>query len=709
MIVKRLLLAPVILLAAWMIAAFGVVNRYNQTHRAEQLTLGSIGEPDDLNPIVSQSQSSADVEQFIFNGLLKYDEHINVVGDLAQTYRLSQDSIAFFADESRAAAALEKLNAGGARWPEMKLASCTRRGDKVVLHFEDPNANVAGTTYEKALFEILDRNTLLPVTAVTITHDGEAKLPNGRPADTEGVKQAMSALAEGLKTVRIHEVAPINDSMLGVSLIGDAKAFKEKLPEILKGQTGPAGEVLDSLDQALLNEPIITFKLRSDARWQDGRPVTSADAAFTYRSLIDPQYRSPRGSDYWPVKDVQAPDPATFVVRYRYPYSECVNSWQMPLLPRHILEGRNAQWWADHYNETPVGTGPFRIVQWKRNEFIRLEANDDYFEGKPNLPAVVYRILPDPFVNQIAFDAKEFDTNYLLPYQVKRYEQDRNFTTFRRWGLGYLYVGWNLRRPLLADRQVRIALAHAVDVDRIIKYVYRGYARAANGTFPFQMWYANKTLQPFAHDPELAKTMLAQAGWRPGPDGILQKDGKKFEFTLITNNGNTLRAAIQMLIQDDLRKIGIKVNTATYEWAVFIKNYLTPRQFDACLLAWNVGYSYDQFQLWHSSQIQDPGLNNSSYKNPEADELLVKIRTTFDHDEIARLCGRLQKVIYDDQPYLFLCYNEGTDAMYRGKYVVRRPDARGGWIAEPVRNTDIGYAYYMSWWAPASAAPRLAP
>jgi peptide/nickel transport system substrate-binding protein len=310
----------------------------------------------------------------------------------------------------------------------------------------------------------------------------------------------------------------------------------------------------------------------------------------------------------------------------------------------------------------------------------------------------------------VAFDAREFDENGLLPYQVARYEHDKDFQVFTRWGLGYDYIGWNLRSPLFADKTVRVALAHAVNVKAIIDYVYRGYARQANGTFPFQLWFANKDLPPLSYDPDLARKMLAEAGWKDvDGDGVLEKDGREFAFTLITNNGNTLRSAIQLLVQADLRKVGIRVEIASYEWAVFIKNYIDARQFDACVLGWNMGYSFDQYQIWHSSQAAPPGLNFASYRSAEADALLARIRTTFDRKEIARLCGRLQQVIYDDQPYLFLSFPQGVAALYRGKYVVRRPDGNGGWIVEPVRNTDIGFTYYEPWWAPHSIAPRLEP
>ncbi len=711
--VRRLLIAPLLILTGWLVMAFFVVRTLNVGHRKSQLTFGTIGEPDVLNPIISQTTSAGEVEGFVFNGLIKRDENLNLVGDLAREFRLTQDSTAFFADEAAAASAYARLEATRSEWPKMGLASCRLEGDRLVLHFEDPaGGDVAGTSYEAVLFRILRRESLVPVSVVTITYDPSASLADGTTADFEGLRRKLEGAGGPGKAFRIHEVLPLTEGVLSVSVLGDTQAFRNALPEILAGEKpdAPAGEVFDFIDQALLNEPVITFRLHEGIRWHDGEPLSSADAAFTFHSIMDPRYRSPRSSDFWPVKRVETPDPLTFVVVYRVPYSECVSSWGMSLIPRHILYGKDPQWWADNYDDQPIGTGPFRLAEWKRNEYVRLEESPGYFEGRPNLPAVVYRILPDPFVNQVAFDARGFDTNTLLPFQVDRYRNDEEFRVFQRWGQGYVHIGWNLRKPMFSDRRVRVALAHAIDIDRIIKYVYRGLARPCNGTFPEQMWFANKTLKPFPHDPEKARRMLAEAGWADTDgDGWLDKDGSRFEFTLITNHGNSLRAAIQLLVQDDLKKIGIKVNTAVYEWAVFIKNYINSRDFDACVLGWYLGYSYDLFQLWHSSQIPPPGLNQCAYSNPEVDELLLRIRTTFDRKEIARLCSRLQEVIYLDQPYLFIATAFGSSAIYRDMYVVRRPDGNGGWIVEPIRSTDAGYGIYANWWAPRKIAPQLTP
>ncbi|MCE5327102.1 MAG: ABC transporter substrate-binding protein [Planctomycetaceae bacterium] len=732
MLVRKLLLVPLVVIIAWMIVAFFVVRNAHVVHKVDELTLGSIGEPDDLNPIISQTTAASEVAQFLFNGLLKYDQDFNVVGDLAEDYRITQTSTAFFNSDADAAAALDKLNAAKDRWAAMKLLAVKQDASRLLLQFGSATDRVtAGTSYEDDLFKIVDRKALRPVTVLTLEFDKDRKLPGGATADTENVKKLIAAVAGQTRAASLHEMIAVGESLLSVSVAGDTKAFAETLTRSFvmplaqaaatQGAASltadkpaeteePAISIMESLDEALLNEPVFTFKLRKGVRWHDNQEVTAHDAAFTYYSIIDPKYRSPRASDYWTIKSVATPDDYTFVVTYRVPYTDCTSSWMMGLIPRHILEGKSGNWWADHFNSTPIGTGPYKNVEWVHNEYLKMQANEDYFEGPPNLKSFAYRILPDEFVNQVAFEARGFDVDGVRPDQVAEYKHNPRFRTFSRPADAYDYIGWNLKKPLFQDKRVRAALAYAVNVDNIIKYIYRGQARASNGPFPYHEWYGSPNLPTIPYDPEKAKALLAEAGWKDrDSDGYLVKDGKRFEFNLITNNGNALRLAIQVLVQSDLKKIGIKVNTSTYEWAAFIKNYINTQTFDACVLGWSLGKSVDQFQLWHSSMIKPPGLNFCSYNNKEVDALLSEIRTTFDRQKLTSLCQRMQKIVYDDQPFLFLSTPIPTTAIWKDQYVVRRPDGKGGWIVGPIENTPAGVTYYMQWWAPRSIAPNLKP
>jgi ABC-type transport system substrate-binding protein len=367
------------------------------------------------------------------------------------------------------------------------------------------------------------------------------------------------------------------------------------------------------------------------------------------------------------------------------------------MLPAHLLQSVAPDQWPMIYNRAPVGTGPFKFAEWKTNQFVRVVRNDDYFRGRPHLEGIVFRTLPDPLTLRLAFETRQVDFWSADPWAVGAFRTDPRFSVFSAPSNSYNYVGWNLRRPLFRDPRVRQALAHAVNIDQMIRYVLYGYGVQSTGIFTPEMWFFNPAVQPLTYDPEKARRMLDDAGWKPGPDGIRVKDGERFAFTLITNNGNVIRSDIATLVQADLKAVGIEVKVEMYEWAVFLKNFVNKGEFDAVVLGWALGQGFDQFQIWHSSQTGPEQLNMVGYESPQADRLLEAIREEFDRDKIIAMCGELQQLIYGDQPYLFLFVPEGTSVMWKDAFRVRRPGPDGGWIDEPVTMTKAGWSHYLEW------------
>ena len=380
----------------------------------------------------------------------------------------------------------------------------------------------------------------------------------------------------------------------------------------------------------------------------------------------------------------------------------------MSMLPANLLEGKPQSWWTENFNRRPIGTGAFKFDQWKTNEFIRVVRNPDYFEAPgPWLDAIVYRSMPDQLTLRLAFETHQVDFWNAEPWTVTAFEKDPQFTVFTSPSSSYNYIGWNLNRPLFQDPLVRRALAHAVDVPSMVRYILYGHGIQSTGIFTPQMWFFDPNIKPLSYDPEKARALLAEAGWKAGADGILEKNGERFSFTLITNNGNEVRRDIATLTQDGLKKIGIEVKVELYEWAVFLKNHINKRNFDAMVLGWSLGNSFDQFQIWHSSQANPEQLNVVGYKSPQADRILEDIRQEYRRDKVIQMASKLQNEIYKDQPYLFLYVPEGTSVMWKDAYRIRRPDGKGGWIDNPVEMTKAGWAYWSDWFYRPEFADRL--
>jgi ABC-type transport system substrate-binding protein len=264
-----------------------------------------------------------------------------------------------------------------------------------------------------------------------------------------------------------------------------------------------------------------------------------------------------------------------------------------------------------------------------------------------------------------------------------------------------------MRREPFNDVRVRRALGMAIDVDKIIKYVLYGQGERITGPFVKQTDYYNHGIQPIPYDPQGALKLLAEAGWTLDNEGWLQKDGKRLQFTLITNSGNPLREEALAIAQDAWKKIGIDVHTDRIEWSVFIQERVNKADFDALILGWSMGIEPDLYQIWHSSQSHPHQLNFVAFQNSEADDLIVKIRREYEHDRQMAHCHRLHEIIAEEQPYTFLYVGKWT-AVLDKKIVIRRTDVEGNVIHEKIKPTKTGdYRFHFNKWIKLPEAPSF--
>ena len=655
--------------------------------KKNEMSLGVLGEPSTLNPIQQADGAASQVAGSIFNGLLKYNPDLEIIGDLAESWSLDQTTTFVFRNSEAASAAKNQLESLRAQWADWTLDGVKQSGPELLLHFSEP-----GLEASQKIAALLPTDALAPLATLRV----EVK---------ENAADVLQRLSKALPDDSFHRVWVESGVAFEISTDPALKGEIEKWLAANGGGTLQVGEAV-----SFFAEPQVVFRLRKNVRWHDGAPFTSRDTAFTYRAIMDDATASPRKPDFDLILKVETPDEHTFRVTYRKPYSPALESWMISLLPSHLLEGKPQSWWTQNFNRTPIGTGAFRFAEWKTNEFIRLERNPDYFDAPgPWMDGIVYRFMPDQLTLRLAFETRQVDFWGAEPWTVNAFVNDPRFDVFTSPSSSYTYIGWNLKRPLFQDPLVRRALAHAVDVPSMVRFILYGHGLQSTGLFTPQMWFFNPSIQPFAYDPEKARELLAEAGWKPGPDGILQKNGERFSFTLITNNGNEVRRDIATLTQDGLKQLGIEVKVELYEWAVFLKNHINKGDFDAMVLGWSLGNSYDQFQIWHSSQANPEQLNVVGYKSAKADRLLDEIRQEYNREKIIRMAGDLQRTIYEDQPYLFLYVPEGTSVMWKDAYRIRRPDGRGGWIDSPVEMTKAGWAYWSEWFYRPEFADKLPP
>lgn len=402
---------------------------------------------------------------------------------------------------------------------------------------------------------------------------------------------------------------------------------------------------------------VITFYLRKNVRWQDGVEVTAEDVEFTYKKLIHSDTKSPYKSNYEIVKDFKILDKYTIQVTYSEPFAPALESWGTGILPKHLLENLDIN--TAEFNRNPVGTGPYKFKEWKTAEKISLECYDNYFEGRPYINKYLYRIIPDQSVQFMELKSGGIDMMGLTPDLYKTRANTLKFNSkinkYRYPAFAYTYLGFNLLSPLFSDKKVRQAIACAINKKDIINGVLLGLGREATGPFPPESWAYNPDVQSIPYDIEMAKRRLKEAGWSDtDKDGILDKDGKKFEFMLMTNQGNKPRELVTQVIQQQLQKIGIKVEVRIIAWTAFINEYVDKKKFDAVVLGWSLSRDPDCYDIWHSSKTKEKEYNFVSYKNPEIDRLLVEGRRTFDTEKRKKIYYKIHEILADDLPYVFL-------------------------------------------------------
>jgi len=458
---------------------------------------------------------------------------------------------------------------------------------------------------------------------------------------------------------------------------------------------------LASLPQESPDHLTWTYSLNRGAYWSDGKPVTAADIIFSYKTVSNPliiNASSLRGyfnpgldSAYYPNGDTTKV--ALHFQKYRFDLAYIIN--YVKILPKHIFDPNNLTdkiSWSDLHNPNSknqamadfanafqdekigrdpkylIGSGAYKFMEWITNDRIIVQKDTNYW-GR-NLPwgeaypdRIIFKTIKDQNAALTALKAKDIDitenlnaSQYLNSLDTATLKGVKKDTVYMN---AYAFLAWNNSRPLFKSKNVRKALTMLVNRDEIIHNVMHDLAKKIEGpVMPTQPNFDPSVKQP-GYDPEAAKKLLAEDGWTPGPDGILQKmiNGKMtpFKFTFQVNSGNEMRKQILLVVANQLKKAGIDAEVSAIEWSVFLENQKT-HNYDACYSAWvgNAGVEESLHQLWHSSQIPNKGSNFYCYSNPEADRLMDAIETEPDKAKRFEMSHQLQHIIVEDQPVTYM-------------------------------------------------------
>jgi len=418
---------------------------------------------------------------------------------------------------------------------------------------------------------------------------------------------------------------------------------------------------------------VYTFKLRKGVKFHDGVEFTAKDVKFSYDIIFKDKFNTIAVRPYYEgISEVKIIDDYTvqFIAKDK--------NWQnfdtaagMDIYPKHFYERDEKK---SFFNKTLNGTGPYKLENYSRGNRIVLVKNEDWWGNTiPNqkewkFKKIVLRFVSDSSVSLEMLKKGSLDYLGFQPEMyVKKAVGDEwgksvhKVLTYNKTPKGYNFIGWNMKHPILKDRNVRKALYHLVNRKLMIDKFEYGYSVPAQGPIYPGSPYASSDIKPIEFDPKLALKLLKESGWRDTDgDNILDKviDGKKTKFSITIMEPYDGFMKYLTVFKEDAKKAGVEINIKLIEWNSFVK-LLEERKFDACRLAWSVPLDWNPIQIWHTDSFKG-GSNFIGFSSPEADELMTIAKFIHDRDERVKLLQRVEKIIVDEYPYVWFTYKSST-------------------------------------------------
>ncbi len=412
---------------------------------------------------------------------------------------------------------------------------------------------------------------------------------------------------------------------------------------------------------------VFYYKLRDDIVFHDGEPVTTADVKFTFEWMSHPDYTGVR-ADNWQalvgfeefqsgetddlegIKIINDQEIEFHFATVDAPAHFRVSTWGIS--PKHVFEGTPVGELENHPAITaPIGTGPFKFEQYVEGQYVEWVRNDDYHLGAPKLDRIIIKVANND-VALAELITESVDAAWMEPnlsdwanfeatgfLAIEEYPQN-----------GYQYMGLQNDHPIFGDTKVRQAITYGIDRHSMVEDLLDGMGIVQVGHMSSVSWAYNEDMDAYPYDPEKAKELLAEAGWTPGSDGVLQKDGKKFEFTLSYPTGNPVRMDSALIIQQNLKEIGVEVELDIMDFNALIETVFDNQDFDAYLMGWGLAADPDATGIWG----EDTAWNACNFRHPDNFRLLAEGRAIVEVEDRKPIYDEWQQLLYDEAPYVFL-------------------------------------------------------
>jgi peptide/nickel transport system substrate-binding protein len=409
----------------------------------------------------------------------------------------------------------------------------------------------------------------------------------------------------------------------------------------------------------------VTWHLRPGVKWHDGRSHTAADVKFTVDAINKGDWKPESTDGFDRIVSVDTPDSLTAVVHYKEVYAPYALQFFRGTLPRHLLEGRSIERAAD-YNRAPLGTGPYRVAEWKTGEYVLLERADGYWRGAeyPKIRRILFRFLPQTQTRVNQLRSGEVHMAALVPWdKVRELRGVPGLRLNTVLGSGYEHVTLNERHfPPFADVRVRQALARAVDRELLVRTILDGQVTVVNGPIQPLSWAYEPDVRRYDYDPAAARALLDSAGWRMGPDSVRHKDGKALAFTLITQAGFAIRESVAQALQRQFGDVGARVQVRLVDGTA-ISTLWFAGDFDAMLHWWQSGADPELTLFFAADRTPPAGRNINYLQDDSLTRILYASDRTVDQARRRDLLRAAQRRVAELAPEIVLYNTAKVDAV----------------------------------------------
>jgi peptide/nickel transport system substrate-binding protein len=405
-----------------------------------------------------------------------------------------------------------------------------------------------------------------------------------------------------------------------------------------------------------------TFFLRKDVTWhpkegEEPKPFTAEDVIFTYKIMMHPKTITPLKVRYEFILAVEKLDDYTVKFTLKRPILNALAKFSFKVIPKHGPSNPLYLTRDDRFVQGPIGTGPYILKNITAEREIILNANDNYFKGRPHIDKLIAKPFADQNIMTQALMFNAIDMIVLVnPRDLPEIQGDKRFILQPYNALSYSFFGYNVRNPLLADKRVRKAFTHAVNRQEMLDSFFNGQGTIISGPFAPGSWAYNLDVQPLPFDPEKARALLQEAGFSRGADGFMQKDGKRLALSLkvpIEKESEAVKRVV-LAFKNYLKNIGVDIKVEFKEWQSWKEDVFLEHDFDIIFAIWVFDDSADISSLFHSGEIGAWKNNFGGYSNPEVDGLINESKLTLDHEKRRTINRKLHAILAEENPYTFL-------------------------------------------------------